>query len=96
MGIVKTTIVVDEKTWKEFKKMVSLRYGSSRFTSPAVEEAIKCFNITELLKKFLDAVGCSLAAYPSLKEVEERRPKLGTSAGEEIRRMRDEHYAGLS
>lgn len=96
MGVVKTTIVIDEETWKEFKRSVSSRYGSLRMTSTAVEEAIKCFNAVELLKSISRAMNLTIHAYPSVKEVEERRPTLGTSAGEEVRGMRDERQAGLS
>ena len=96
MGVVKTTIVIDEETWNEFKKTVSSRYGSLRMTSLAVEEAIKCFNAVEMLKGFSDAMGFVTSVYPSVREVEERRPKLGTSAGEEVRGMRDERQARLS
>ena len=52
MTTVKTTIVVDEETWTEFKKVVSSRYGGLRKLSFAVEEAIKCFNAPELLRSF--------------------------------------------
>jgi len=65
-------------------------------TSLAVEEAIRCFNAVELLKSASIAMGFVTGAYPSVREVEERRPKLGTSAGEEVRRMRDERQSRLS
>jgi len=96
MGVVKTTIVIDEETWNEFKRSVSSMYGSPRMTSQAVEEAIKCFNSVELLKRFSNAIGLFASGYPSVREVQERRPKLETSAGEEVRRMRDERHARLS
>lgn len=96
MGIVKTTIVIDEETWNEFKRSVSSRYGSLRMTSLAVEEAIKCFNAVNLLRSFSSAMGLVTSAYPSVREVEERRPKMGTLAGEEVREMRDERQARLS
>jgi hypothetical protein len=96
MGVIKTTIVIDEEAWKEFKRSVSSIYGSLRMTSFAVEEAIKCFNAVDLLKDFSNAMALNASGYPSVREVEERRPKLRTSAGEELRRMRDERQTRLS
>lgn len=96
MGVIKTTIVIDKETWNEFKKSVSSIYGSLRMTSLAVEEAIKCFNAVEVLKNFSTTMGLVTSVYPSVREVEERRPKLWTSAGGEVRRMRDERQTRLS
>jgi hypothetical protein len=70
-----------------FRKFVASRYGSLRMTSLAVEEAIKCFNAVGLLRSFSNAIGLVTGVYPSVREVEERRPKLGTLAGEEVRGM---------
>jgi len=96
LGVVKTTVVIDEETWNEFKRSVSSRYGSLRMASLAVEEALKCFNAIKLLKKFSEAIGFVTSVYQSVREVEERRPKMGTSAGEEVRRLRDERQDRLS
>ncbi|MBS7643919.1 hypothetical protein KEJ26_05035 [Candidatus Bathyarchaeota archaeon] len=93
---VKTTILINEATWEEFKKFVSSRYGSLRMTSLAVEEAIKCFNAVGLLRSFSKAIGLETDVYPSIREVQERRPRLGTLAGEEVRGMRDERQTRLS
>ena len=96
MTTVKTTINIDEETWNRFKKTVSSSHGSIRNLSGAVEEAIKCFNTNELLNNFIEAAGIEAGPYPSLKEVKERRPKPGTSAGETIRTMRDDRDARIS
>lgn len=96
MTTVKTTINIDEETWNRFKKTVSSRYGGIRNLSGAVEEAIKCFNTEELLSQFMETAGIDMGAYPSLRDVEERRPKPGTSAGEVVRAMRDERVARIS
>lgn len=92
---VKTTIVVDEKVWNQFKKTISSRYGSHRNLSPAVEEAIKCFNAVQLLNSFSSAMGFDTKIYPSIRDVESRRPKLKTSTGKIIREMRDEREAHI-
>ncbi len=96
MGIVKTTIVIDEETWAEFKKIVSSRYGGLRKLSSLVEEAIKCFNPIELLTNFSSSVGLDVSPYPSSNEVKSRRPKLNTSSPEVIRKMRNEREARIS
>ena len=96
MTTVKTTINIDEETWNRFKKTVSSRYGSIRNLSGTVEEAIKCFNTEELLRRFMEMAGIDMGTYPSLKDVEERRPKPGTSAGEAVRAMREERVASIS
>lgn len=96
MGGIKTTIVIDEETLNEFRRFVSSKYGSSRMTSAAVEEALKSFNAIEYLKSFSDAMKLEITAYPSAKEVKERRPKLRTSSAKEVREMRDERQNRLS
>ena len=93
---VKTTINIDEETWRRFKDAVSFRYGSIRNLSSAVEEAIKCFNTDSILSQFAEEMGVQTGTYPSLREVEENRPRLATSAGREVREMRDERDARLS
>ena len=89
VGSVKATIVINEGVWNEFKRMVSSRYGFKKF-SFALEEVIKCFNAAELLSTFSKFMGITISVYPSVKDVENRRPKLKTSAGKIIREMRHE------
>lgn len=96
MGTVKTTIVVDEKVWNEFKRIVSSRYGGLRKLSSTVEEAIRSFNAVDLLNSFSRSIGLDTSAYPSTKEVKSRRPKLATSAGRVVREMRDERQGRVS
>jgi len=95
MNTIKTTINIDEEAWNEFKKTVSSRYGSIRKLSYAVEEAIQCFNTAELLNRFSEMRGINASVYPSIREVEERRPRLEVSAGEVVRAMRDEREEGV-
>lgn len=92
---VKTTINIDEETWRRFKDTVSSHQGSLRNLSNAVEEAIKCFNTNSILEQFAEEMGIKTGAYPSLREVEENRPRLGTSAAKEVREMRDGRNAHL-
>jgi len=96
MDAVKTTINVDDEILREFKKMTSTRYGSVRKLSAAIEEAMRSYNPTGILSTYAEKEGISLAAYPSSREVEERRPRVEVSAGEEVRGMRDAREAGIS
>lgn len=96
MSKVKTTIIVNEKVWNQFKETISSRYGSHRNLSSAVEQAIKCFNAVELLNSFSDAMRFDTKIYPSIRDVENRRPKLKRSAGKIVREMRDEREAYIS
>jgi hypothetical protein len=93
---IKTTINVDKETWNEFKRTVSSRYGSVRNLSSAVEEAIQSFNTVELLNRFVEQKGIEIEVFPSVREIEEKRPKLESSAGEAVREMRDEREARIS
>jgi hypothetical protein len=96
MTTIKTTIVIDEETWTEFKKVVSLRYGGLRKLSFAVEEAIKCFNAPELMRSFSSSLGLDSSIHPSSNEIKSRRPKLNISSAEALRKMRDEREARIS
>ena len=96
MGTVKTTIVIDEETWTEFRKVVSSNYEGTRRLSFAVEEAIKCFNTADLLKSFSNIIGSGNTIHPSSNEIKGRRSKLRTSSAEVVRVMRDEREARIS
>lgn len=96
MGSIKISINIDEEMWNEFKRTVSSHYGNVRGLSTTVEEAIKCFNTAELLNRFTELKGIDVSTYPSLREIEEKRPQLKVSAGEAVRKMRDEREARIS
>ena len=96
MTTVKTTINIDEETWNRLKRAVSSRQGSLRNLSGVVEEAIRAFDTEELINAFMETAGFERGRYPSLREVEEGRPRLETSAGETVRAMRDERDERVS
>jgi hypothetical protein len=96
MTVTKTTINIDEETWNRFKRTVSTRQGNLRKLSGTVEEAIRAFDTEELVRAFMEATGIEPGGFPSLREVEEGRPRLDTSAGEAVRAMRDERDARVS
>ena len=96
MDAVKTTINVDDETLREFKKMTTSRYGSERKLSAAITEAMRSYNSSMILSEYAEKEGISLASLPSSREVEEKRPKLEASAGEEVRGMRDARETSIS
>ena len=95
MGPVKTTINVDEEALREFKKAASIRYGTSRKLSLAVEEAMRNYNTTTILTEYARREGIPLEPLPSSREIMDRRPAVDGSAGNELRAMRDERQASV-
>ena len=96
LGNVKTTINVDEDTLMEFKKLVTNRYGSTRKLSLAIDEAMKNLSTTSILVSYAKKEGIPLRDYPSSREIRARRPVVDSSAGEEVRVMRDERAGSVS
>lgn len=96
MGEVKTTLVLDDKVWSEFRNYVLSKYGSIRKFSLGVTEALQSFNSLGLLESLTNSMKIELSSYPSSKEVKARRPKTKVSAGRIIREMRDARQTHLS
>jgi len=92
---IKTTIVVDEELWNRFKEFVFQRYGSYRKLSEAIEESIKTMDPVGLIMEFAKLMGIS-GAFPSSREIVERRPSVDVSAGQVVREMRNEREKRLS
>ena len=87
MPEVKTTIIIDEKVWEEFKKTVSNRHGGLRNLSGAVETAIRNYNMVEVLRESSSKLGID-PEYPSSREVEQRRPSVPVESSEILREIR--------
>lgn len=87
MPEVKTTIIIDEKVWEEFKKTVSNRHGGLRNLSGAVETAIRNYNMVEVLRESSSKLGID-PEYPSSREVEQRRPSVPVESSEILRESR--------
>ena len=96
MGEVKTTIVLDEKVWSEFRNYVLSRHGSVRKFSLGVAEALQSFNSLGILESLTNSMKIEVSPYPSSTEVKARRPKAKVSAGRIIREMRDARQTRLS
>jgi len=89
MEKVKTTILVGKDLLEEFKRLTSLRRGTSRVLSAEFEEALKAFSPTEIISSLALRLNLKIDAYPSLGEIAQSRPNVGASAGAAVREMRD-------
>jgi hypothetical protein len=96
LATVKTTILLDEKVWSEFRRFVEEAYGTTRKMSTGVEEALRSFTPAAVLETFASSVGLVLDSYPSSQEIMSHRPKVRASTAATIRRMRDERGKRLS
>ena len=92
----KTTVNIDEETLKEFKNMVTSRFGSSRKLSQAIEDSMKNYNTVSTLLEYSKREKILIGSIPSSKEIMDRRPVVDGSAGDELRAMRDERALSIS
>lgn len=92
MGV-KTSFIIDEKIWNDFKMVVLNRYGTKKLSS-AVEEALKAFNTLAIIEELSENLGLEIS-YFSSKELKEKRPAVKASAGATVREMRDRREAHL-
>lgn len=60
MTAVKATINIREEVWEEFKRTVNSRYGGARSLSQVVEEAIRGYNVVELLRESAGDLGLDI------------------------------------
>lgn len=85
--VVKITIAIDEKIWDEFGRTVSNRYGVLRNLSGVVDDAIRNYNMVEVLRESATKL-CVDPEYPSSREVEQRRPSISGGSAV-LREMRE-------
>jgi hypothetical protein len=96
LATIKTTLVLDERIWSEFRRFVEEAYGTTRRMSAGVEEALRSFTPAAVLEAFASGAGFLPDSYPSSQEIVSHRPRLGASTARTIRRMRDERRKRLS
>jgi hypothetical protein len=96
LATIKTTLVLDEKIWSEFRRFVEEAYGTTRKMSAGVEEALRSFTPAAVLEAFASNAGIVLDSYPSSQEIVSHRPKVRASTARTIRRMRDERKKRVS
>jgi len=90
MQKVKTTLVVDKRLLDQFKKLTSMKRGTSKALSTEFEEALRAFSPMEIISSLIAALSLKIDQYPSLGEVAKNRPRVKISAGRIVREMRDE------
>jgi len=95
MTAVKTTINISEEVWEEFKRTVNSMYGGARSLSQVVEEAIRSYNVVEMLRESEEDLGVEIGGYSSGSEVEARRPTVSGSSAKILREMRGAREARI-
>ena len=89
MTTIKTTITISGEVWEEFKRTVNSRYGGSRSLNQVVEEAIRRYNVVEMLRESAGDLGVEIGGYPSSGEVEAGRPTVPGSSARVLKKIRD-------
>jgi len=93
---VKTTINVDEEKLKRIKRTARNIYGDSRSLSELMSDAADSFDAEAILEAFTRKMGWGAIEYPSLNEVEQRRPTSTEGSATIIRDMRESRVDRLS
>jgi len=86
----KTTILVDDRVLEQIRSLAASKHGTSRMMSAEIEDALRAFSPLETIMALAAKLNLKVDRYPSLDEVTRSRPKLPTSAGKTVRKMRDE------
>ncbi len=86
---VKTTINVDEERLTRIKRTAQNLYGDSRSLSELFSDAAESFDGEAILEAFAKEMGWDEIPYPSLREIEERRPTSTEGSEKILREMRD-------
>ena len=87
---VKTTVLIDKNLLDQFKKLTSMKHGTSKALSSEFEEALRSFSPLEIMSSLIATLNLKIGQYPSLEEVAKNRPRVRISAGRIVREMRDE------
>ncbi len=94
-GKVKTTLVIDEKVWNEFRALALSRYGGARTMSIGVEEALRSFSPLAVLRELSAKLKID-GSYPTSREILSSRVRVSTSAGKVVREMRNGRQKSVS
>jgi hypothetical protein len=86
---VKTTINVEEERLTRIKRTAQNLYGDTRSLSELMGDAAESFDAESILEAFTKKMGWEAMEYPSLREIEERRPTSTEDSAETIREMRE-------
>jgi hypothetical protein len=67
LATVKTTLVLDEKIWSEFRRFVEAAYGTTRKMSAGVEEALGSFTPVAVLDPSVQSVATLLRRFAGFR-----------------------------
>jgi hypothetical protein len=84
-----TTINIDEEKRKRIKRAVQNINDDSRSLTELMGDASESFDAEAILEAFTRKMGWEAIDYPSLREVEERRPTSTEGSTKIIREMRE-------
>jgi hypothetical protein len=96
MTTIKTTFNVDEERWERFKEAADFLSDGKGTVGELLEEAMDSFDVVGMLDRLAKEMGWERKGYPSLKEVEESRPKAEGSSTDIVREMRGDRENRLS
>jgi hypothetical protein len=85
----KTTLLIDADIWRSFHEYVSRRRGP-RAVSLEVEKLLRGTDLRAFDRALASVFGPRSAGFPSLEEVESRRPRSRVEMAALIREERDE------
>ena len=86
---VKTTINIDEEKMARIKRTAQNLYGDTRSLSELFSDAAESFDGESILEAFTKETGWDDLPFPSLREVEERRPSSTEGSEKILREFRD-------
>jgi DNA-directed RNA polymerase subunit H (RpoH/RPB5) len=92
----KITAYVDEEIWNEFKRMVLQKTDGNRAISKELGKLIENSLPERVATKTLQNLGLLPKTLPSAQNVKQVIPRVATSAGKIVRKMRDKRVASLS
>ena len=94
--VAKTTINVDEEKMTRIKRTAQNLYGDTRSLSELFSNAAESFDGAAVLDAFAKKMDWNEITYPSLREVEEGRPRSSGGSEKILREMRDGRADRLS
>ncbi len=96
MTTIKTTFNVDEERWERFKEVATLLSDGKGTVGDLLEDAMESFDVIGMLDGLAKEMGWEKKGYPSLKEVEDTRPRAEGSSTSIVREMREDRENRLS
>lgn len=84
----KVTAYIDEEIWNEFKKMVVENTDDNRALSKELQKLIEDSLADRIMAKTFRGIDLLPATLPSVQSIKKVIPRVGTSAGKTVRKMR--------